>query len=71
MDGEVFSIPGTAQTPLSPGTGALFTITVDKPWHQMRRIQDRYVNIFLRDDNSVKNSLTLLDSSILYKGYSR
>ena len=71
LDGEIFSIPGIAQTPSSSGVSAFFTITIDKQWHQMRRIQDRYINIFLRDDNSVKNSLTLLDSSVLYKSYTR
>ena len=71
VDGEVFSIPGIAQNPVSSGIGAFFTIEIDKPWHQMRRINDRYINIFLRDDNSVKYSLTLLDSSVLYKSYSR
>jgi hypothetical protein len=64
-DGEIFSIPGKQDTL------AFFTIVTDKPWHQMRRIQDRYLNIFLKDDNSVKNSLTLLDSSPLYRAYSR
>lgn len=71
QEGEIFSIPGNAQTPNSSGVGAFFTVTVDKQWHQMRRIRDRYINIFLKDDNTVKNSLTLLDSSILYKSYSR
>ena len=70
-DGEVFILPGVAQSPASSGISAAFTIVIDKPWHQMRRIQDRYLNIFLKDDNSVKNSLTLLDSSPLYRAYSR
>ena len=70
-DGEVFILPGVAQSPASGGISAAFTIVIDKPWHQMRRIQDRYLNIFLKDDNSVKNSLTLLDSSPLYRAYSR
>lgn len=70
-DGEVFILPGTAQSPPSSGISAAFTIVIDKPWHQIRRIQDRYLNIFLKDDNSVKNSLTLLDSSPLYRDYLR
>jgi hypothetical protein len=49
----------------------LLYIDLTKPWHQMRRLSDRYINIFLRDDNSIKNSLTLLDSSAMLKKYMR